>query len=372
MKRFSEYLLEAKKKKKKKKKKVDPSLVSAPHYLLPDQYFSDEQSSGINEHVEGTQKYPGSPDAISEQDPSYATYLEDKDEHNRIGRISEKYSISYNHMKGKDKLNSFGQKGLLTPEGKRYHEKLTASVDNAFHVSTGGSDEKKSKNALETFEHIYSADSSVFNGALIHHYNKKHGDVEKWGTETNPKGKKRFHTTELKGNFENIHDGNRYPLAQVDKSMEDLFSEKTGHQPLKANAVVYSGVNHVIGDRLANAEYGETFHFPAYTSTSIKTTAAKEFAAARPPTKKIQDEHGINGLTQHIIAFHLPKGFNGARFLGHVREEYGSEWEVLLNRGLNVRLKSRRIENHSHTGNDTDHDIKNTIYHEVEVLPNEK
>jgi hypothetical protein len=209
-------------------------------------------------------------------------------------------------------------------------------VDNVYH--TNPISHEHAKTALN----FYSEESAGFNRSLI----QKHKKIP--GIKT----------------FPHVANDMEIDINSFDRKLSKVFHKDSGHEPTKDHSVVYSGVNGQFGKNLMNAKYGKVFTMPAYTSASVNPGTAIDFA--HPVFSHSVEHNGVTAPAQHVIAIHVPKGYMGARFIGHHSYE-PTEWEVLMNRGMKLKLKSRRImpagphpirphEIHSHT-----------VIHEMEI-----
>ena len=95
---------------------------------------------------------------------------------------------------------------------------------------------------------------------------------------------------------------------------------------------VYSGVG--FDPSLKAAKHPEhIMHLPAYTSTSIKKSVARNFAATQGNEKPALQKGGLKG---HILHIHLKKGHAGA-YIDH-ESAFKGEGEFLLPRAKNMKI----------------------------------
>ena len=173
--------------------------------------------------------------------------------------------------------------------------------------------------------------------SLTHHYHKrsKLGFFEKMAVQnyTNNSSSINSHLWENKGGSHDEPYG--ADLEDMDKV---LHGHKTPH-----DLTVYSGLN-------AAPNISKTtkiYHHPAYLSTSLSHQTASGFANSiygkhrDTPTSSSQTVH------KHTLRIHVPKGHPG--FVPGPLSVYPEEREVLLPRGLKLRIDPSKSETRRHT-----------------------
>lgn len=102
---------------------------------------------------------------------------------------------------------------------------------------------------------------------------------------------------------------------------------------LPSDLHVFSGVG--FDPSLKAAKHPEHhLHLPAYTSTSIKKSVARNFAANQGNEKPELQKGGVKG---HILHIHLPKGHAGAYI--DKESNYQGEKEFLLPRATTIKIR---------------------------------
>ena len=119
------------------------------------------------------------------------------------------------------------------------------------------------------------------------------------------------------------------------KTVSHLDSALNKHKTDK-DMTVYTGLKDSPAKHFKTGKVEEhtTVHLPAFTSTSTSPKTAIGFSEG---TSNFKDEnHGLEGVNNHILKIHVPKGTHAMSVKGHsfVPEEN----EVLLHRGHNLQI----------------------------------
>src|SRR5574343_231971 len=124
------------------------------------------------------------------------------------------------------------------------------------------------------------------------------------------------------------------PLKTIHENLDKAIKKAP---PLKDSVHVFSGVSNKTVDMIKKAASSkhQTIHMPAYTSTSIDHETARGFCKS----------HNRGRDEDHILHFHLPKGYKGGRYVGggKHRSKMDYERELILNH--NQKFK---IQGHTH------------------------
>lgn len=152
----------------------------------------------------------------------------------------------------------------------------------------------------------------------------------------------------LRGYTEGSYSTNRYlirkhlgeedPNADYLESRHKAIARETNHpaNALKKSTVVHSGVDTNMAEILRNTKVGENLHFPAYTSTSTHMSTAKGFSQIADDGEK---------TANHIVHFHLPKGYTKGRHVENVTDNHG-EHEMILHHGQTFKKVDHVVEPH--------------------------
>ena len=153
-----------------------------------------------------------------------------------------------------------------------------------------------------------------------------------------------------------LHSGKKIKDRHMNDKIDQL--DKVTNHPenkLTDKAVTYSGVSPKFGKKLSAVKPGETVKSRAYISSTIKPDIAHNFAAMH-----------VTKEPNHIIQFHLPKGYSKGRYIDHASVNRG-EGEFLLARNQNFRkIRTQHING----GSGLLHRGKNNkfIIHHVEPI----
>ncbi len=128
-------------------------------------------------------------------------------------------------------------------------------------------------------------------------------------------------------------------MSELDKHLTDP------ENGLKDKVVTYSGISKEFARQLSEAKPGRTIHLPAYTSTSIDRDQAVAFSK-----------------NNHILVFHLPKGYSKGRYIENL-SKFPDEKEMTLARNQKFRYLDRRVH---HIVRQWDAD--KFVYHHLEPI----
>lgn len=96
----------------------------------------------------------------------------------------------------------------------------------------------------------------------------------------------------------------------------------------------FSGVAARLGDQIKSTKVGDTFHSPAWISSSLDPRRAHNFADP-------------SNATKHVVEFKIPEGFKNGAYIGHLHG-FAHEREFLINAG--TTWKKTRTTKHVEPG----------------------
>lgn len=108
--------------------------------------------------------------------------------------------------------------------------------------------------------------------------------------------------------FKTIHAKIQSGFAKITKPTEEEFS-------------TFSGVSTDMGRKIKATKQGETFHSPAWVSSSLNPQVAHNFAA------------GDEGTESHVVQFKIPKGYTKGTYIGHAFGSFRHEFEYTIHAG---------------------------------------
>lgn len=127
-------------------------------------------------------------------------------------------------------------------------------------------------------------------------------------------------------------------IKKLDEGMSNILKKHS--KPLSEEVHAYSGLR----DWLPPTAPGGVFHTPAYTSATLHADRARVFTASRPsPDPKYSS--AVN--EQHIIHFHLPKGYDKSVYIAP-HSEHPAEKEIILHKGQSWKHISTEVHNNVH------------------------
>lgn len=119
--------------------------------------------------------------------------------------------------------------------------------------------------------------------------------------------------------FKTIHERMHSGLAKITKPTEEEFS-------------TFSGVSHEMGTKIKGTKQGDTFHSPAWVSSSLNPQVAHNFAA------------GDDEPESHVVQFKIPKGYTKGTYIGHAFGSFRHEFEYTIHAG--TKWKRTRTTSH--------------------------
>lgn len=110
------------------------------------------------------------------------------------------------------------------------------------------------------------------------------------------------------------------PLMKLDKGLIQAFEKHA--RPLAEEVHAYSGLR----GWSPKTKPGDILHLPAYTSTSVRANHTRVFA--------LKEQHPTESqiMEQHILHFHLPKGYDKSLYIAP-HSSHPVESELLLHKG---------------------------------------
>lgn len=115
-------------------------------------------------------------------------------------------------------------------------------------------------------------------------------------------------------------------------------------QPLDEETHTFSGVSWRMGEAIKNTKKDDTFHSPAWVSSSLDPRIAHDFTKEKTPNE------GATQREEHIVHFKLPKGYNRGAYIGHAVGGYAYEKEYLIKAGTKWKRTRTVMHQRSPTG----------------------
>lgn len=119
--------------------------------------------------------------------------------------------------------------------------------------------------------------------------------------------------------FQTIHDRMHSGLSKITKPASEDFS-------------TFSGVSTEMGRKIKGTKQGDTFHSPAWVSSSLNPQVAHNFAA------------GDEEPESHVVQFKIPKGYQKGTYIGHAFGSFRHEFEYTIHAG--TKWKRTRTTTH--------------------------
>lgn len=93
---------------------------------------------------------------------------------------------------------------------------------------------------------------------------------------------------------------------------------------------VFTGLRRNPRDQIGKSKKETTFHFPAFTSTSLSHNVATSFtvSTSKPNATK---------LSNHVLKIHVPEGSHGA-YVSHHSSQTGNEHEFILHPDAQIKI----------------------------------
>ncbi len=179
-----------------------------------------------------------------------------------------------------------------------------------------------------TMPHIGTLDKSE-QEAVIHYKEGSYGLNKRLVAKHAGPTMERFHGVSMQDgisdtDYQTIHDRLKSGLSKISIPAPEHFN-------------TFSGVSPTFGEKLRLTKPGDTFHSPAWVSTSLNPQVAHDFSSG------FCDHPGMHA---HVVQFRIPEGFKNGTYIGHAFGSFQHELEYTVH----PDTKWKKVKTTKHSG----------------------